>query len=123
MASADVGLTVSATAKTARARPSQPPEDGRLASGLGFAAGGVEGRGDLQAPLFEQLRPAGDDGGVEVGDAFDAEALAVLEADGLGELTDLALGRGGDGARNRVLAGVLDRADQPQRLLAVGVHR
>ena len=68
----------------------------------------------VHRPVGEQRRAA-DHERVAVDDALDAEALAVGEALDGGQL---ALGgRGlGDGLRDRVLGGVLERADEAQRV-------
>ena len=78
-ASADVGLTVSPTTMTPRARPSQPTATARapLAPARASTASASDG-GRCCDHSLEQARPADDDG-VALDDALDAEALAVGE--------------------------------------------
>ena len=57
-------------------------------------------------------------------DARDAAALVIGEALHGGQLTaELLPGAGGDGRRDRVLGGVLDRAGQAQQLAPVFAGR
>ena len=116
-ASAELSLTVSATTKTARRSAVPAGGDRGLPARLGGAAGGVELGRQVHRPVGQQ-RGAPDDERVAVDDALDAEALAVGEAL---DRRERALGGGGLGDRlgDRVLGGVLERADEPQRLVAV----
>ena len=74
-------------------------------------------RGQIHGPVGEQRRAA-DDQRVTVDDALDAEALAVGEALDGGQRAGGA-GRGGDRLGDRMLGGVLERAGESQRLVAV----
>ena len=70
----------------------------------------------MQRPVGEEPLAAGDDG-VAVDDALHAEAVEVGERLDGGQ-RDAALDRaGGDGAGDRVLGGVLERAGEQQRLV------
>ena len=79
IASADVGLTVSATTNTAAACAVPAGGDRGLAALLGGAPRGVELGGSCR-PHSAQQRGAAGDQRVPVDDALDAEALAVGEA-------------------------------------------
>ena len=72
----------------------------------------------MHRPLGQQRRPA-DDERVAVDDALDAEALAVGEALDGGQRAQLAARGLGDRLGDRVLGGVLERADEAQRLVAL----
>ena len=78
-ASAELGLTVSATTNTAAAWPSQPAAMAVCPRASAAPAGGVELGGQVHRPVGQQRRAA-DDERVPVDDALDAEALAVGEA-------------------------------------------
>ena len=69
-------------------------------------------------PVGEQRRPAGDDG-VAVDDALDAEALAVGEVLDRRAARRLRPRRRWRSPGDRVLGGVLERAGEPQHLVAV----
>ena len=91
--------------------------DRRLAALLGGAPRRVEGSAAARGPSREQRGAAGDQG-VAVDDALDAETLAVGEALDGGQRAGRR-GRAGDRLGDRVLGGVLERADEAQRLVAV----
>ena len=116
-ASADVALTVSATTKTAVACPSQPAAIAVCprASAARRAASSAGGR--CMRPIGQQRGPAHDQR-VALDDALDAEPFAVGEALDRGQRARRRRG-GGDGLGDRVLGGVLERADQAQRLVTV----
>jgi hypothetical protein len=67
-------------------------------------------RREFEPPLVQQRRAAGDDG-VPLDDAFDAETVAVAERLDGGKPRVLRRGLS-DRARDRMLGGMLERADQ-----------
>jgi hypothetical protein len=106
-----VGLTVSATTSARRTcRPTRRRR--RYGRRRGIVDGGLQRGRRAQRPVGEQLRPTGDHG-VTVDHALHAEApLAVLERLDRRQLAHPLAGGGGDGPRDGVLAGVLERTDQ-----------
>ena len=118
-ASAEVGLTVSATTSTPRASPSQPTATAVLPSRLGRGAStSLEVGRQVLRPVGEQPRPRPTTHRVPVDDALHAEALDVGEALDGGQRADRSRGAVGDRLGDRVLGGVLQRAGQPQHLVA-----
>ena len=77
-ASAEVGLTVSPTTITPRARPSQPTATGVRPCACAAVTASTSDVRQVLRPLLEQPR-ATDDDRVALDDALDAEALAVGE--------------------------------------------
>jgi hypothetical protein len=86
-------------------------DDCGLAARLCRLSCGIELGREMHRPVGEEGGPAGDDG-VPVDDALHAEALATHEPFDAQERR-VGLSRCGDGAGDRVLGGVLKRADEP----------
>ena len=119
MASALVGLTVSATTSRARSSPSHPARIAVRPSASAASLAARRSGGRRHRPVGEQRLAAGDDG-VTVDDALDAETFEVGEVlDGRSGPRSVA-GGAGDRFGDRVLGGVFERTDQSEHLVAVG---
>ena len=112
IASAEVGLTVSATTRTARAAPSQPTKTGVRPAASAASRAATQCVVEVQRPVGEEPLATGDDG-VTVDDALHAEALDVGERLDRYQV-DAARSRAParDRLRDRVLGGVLERAGE-----------
>ena len=119
IASALVGLTVSATTSSGADGAVPADEDRGVAERLGVVLGGSQFGGERHGPVGEEPFAAGDHA-VAVDDALDAEAFEVGEALDGGQAADAVAGGGGDGLGDGVLGGVLEGTDEAEHLVAVG---
>ena len=85
---------------------------GLAASGLGCVVGCVEFGRDRHRPVGEQEPRPADDHRVAVDDALDAETLRGWRSPSTGAAGRRGRGGVGDGLGDRVLGGVLERADE-----------